>query len=494
MLNKFRKIIKRPLLQLLEWTEKTNIPPPIKATQEAFKKDIRIPVPAIAGIIYISVLLMISYELELSAMSILGFVVFVAIIMWLSVKYINYFEPEFLADDESVMLTGLVLVFVIFLSGALKTYNVPDWGIPVSSAVMLLTLLISIRIALLVGLVLSVFLGVLFDFSMDAFFIASFTSIVATFSASKVKNRHDLIKVGYNILLVLIVLTLVFNLMHGSQFAGFWKSLKWGVANSFVSVMITFAALPYLERFFSKTTSIRLLELGDFNQPLLKRLMTSAPGSYHHSQVVASLAESAAEIVDANPLLCRVGAYYHDVGKIAVPEYFIENQSAVAARRAELKLQMSSFVIISHVKEGMRLAREYNLDKVIVDIIEQHHGTSLVHYFYIKALEKGLTESEKSLYRYPGPRPRTKESAIIMLADAVEAASRTLKEPTYNRLLEMVHKIINNKFIDGQLDEVELTLADLLKIAERFANRLAGIYHSRIEYPEHPAEKPTIWR
>jgi len=304
-----------------------------------------------------------------------------------------------------------------------------------------------------------------------------------------VRNRYDLVRVGYYIIFTGICVAISFGLVQNWAFKEYIKVILFCLANGIVSVMIVSAILPYFEKVFSKTTAIRILELGDFNQPLLKRLMLEAPGSYHHSLMVASLSESAAEAVNANPLLCRVGSYYHDIGKVAMPEYFIENQSGMPVKKSELKIQMSSFVIISHVKEGVRLANEYGIDSCIIDIIEQHHGTSLVHYFYIKALERGLAESEKSVYRYPGPRPRTKESAIIMLADAVEATSRTLKDPSYKRLQEMVHKIINNKFIDGQLDEVKLTLVDLNKIAERFANRLAGIYHSRIVYPEMPGQQ-----
>ena len=488
MLNKVKRVIKKPLLKILEWTEKTHIPAPVRATQEMFKKDIRIPVPVIVLFTSVCLVFMVAFELRLSFKGVLGFVIFITSVMWLSVIYIKKFEKDFGADDEGIMLTGFLIIFITFLSGALKTQNIPVWGVPVSSVAILLTLLISPSIALLAGLIVSISLSVIFDFSIWAFSVSFLANTISIFAASKVRNRYDLKNVGYYVILFMIISAISIGLICDWTIPQYARNIMFGIGNGIVSVMLVFAALPYLEKFFSKTTSIRILELGDFNQPLLKKFMVEASGSYHHALLVASLAESAAEMVDANPLLCRVGAYYHDVGKITAPEYFIENQGTVISRRNELKLQMSSFIIISHVKEGVRLAKEYGIDKPIIDIIEQHHGTSLVHYFFLKALEKGLPESEKSLYRYPGPKPNTKESAIVMLADAVEATSRTLKDPSFKRLQEMVYKIINNKFTDGQLDDVKLTLADLHKIAEKFTNRLSSIYHARIVYPETPAQ------
>ncbi len=489
MLNKIKQIIKKPVLMILEWTEKTNIPAPVKATQEALKRDIRVPIPAIIALIAVSLLIMISFELHLSFSEIIGYVIFLSMLMLFSVMYAVRFEKSFIADDEGMMLAGFLMVFIIFLSGALKTQNVPVWGMPVSSVAILLTILISPSIALLFAIIVSIFLSVIFDFSIWSFSFSLLTSIVGIFAAGKASNRYDILKIVFYVTLVTLFFAACTGLICQWNPAMYMRAAEWGLLNGLATIAIVAFSLPFLERFFSKTTMIRILELGDFNQPLLKKFMTEAPGSYHHSLLVASLSEAAAEVVGANPLLCRVGAYYHDVGKIAVPEYFIENQATMLSKRSELKLQMSSFVIISHVKEGVRLAKEYGIDKKIIDIIEQHHGTSLVHYFFIKALEKGLPESEKSLYRYPGPKPNTKESAIIMLADAVEATSRTLKEPTFKKLQEMVYKIINNKFTDGQLDDVELTLADLHKIAEKFANRLASIYHARIVYPEAPQQQ-----
>jgi putative nucleotidyltransferase with HDIG domain len=218
-----------------------------------------------------------------------------------------------------------------------------------------------------------------------------------------------------------------------------------------------------------------------------------AAGTYHHSLVVGNLAEAAAGLVGANPLLARVGSYFHDIGKIEKAEYFAENKQDPSQMHDKLAPSMSSLIITNHVKDGIELAERYKLGNAIKDIIEQHHGTGLVTYFYHQAIEKVQQAGDKSQqgeqvseesFRYPGPKPQTKESAIVMLADSCEAASRVLPNPTPQRLKELVRKIVNNKFIDRQLDECELTLKDITKISDCFARVLTGIYHSRIEYPE----------
>src|SRR5208282_5556960 len=220
-------------------------------------------------------------------------------------------------------------------------------------------------------------------------------------------------------------------------------------------------------------------------QPLMHNLMIAAPGTYHHSIIVGNLAESAAEAVGANPLLARVTACYHDIGKMRMPEYFVENQTNSTNKHEKLTPHMSSMILISHVKDGVELARQYKMPKPIADIIQQHHGTSLITYFYQKALEQtkdGLPLRED--YRYPGPKPQTRVAAIVMMADAVEAASRALAEPTPARISALVDKIINHIFLDVQIDECELSLKDISEIKKRFTYILTSIFHRRIEYPE----------
>src|SRR5208283_649869 len=243
--------------------------------------------------------------------------------------------------------------------------------------------------------------------------------------------------------------------------------------------------LPVIEYVFAVTTDISLIELMDLDQPLMRNLMIAAPGTYHHSIIVGNLAEAAAEAVGANPLLARVTACYHDIGKIRMPEYFVENQTNSVNKHEKLMTHMSSMILISHVKEGVELARQYKMPKQIADIIQQHHGTSLITFFYQKALEQ--TKDELPLqedYRYPGPKPQTRVAAIVMMADSVEAASRSLAEPTPARISALVDKIINHIFLDGQIDECELTLKDISEIKKRFTFILTSIFHRRIEYPE----------
>jgi putative nucleotidyltransferase with HDIG domain len=258
------------------------------------------------------------------------------------------------------------------------------------------------------------------------------------------------------------------------------------VINGIVSCIIAIGILPVFEYLFKTVTNISLLELADFNQPLLQRLILEAPGTYHHSLIVGNLSEAACGAVGAKALLARIGAYYHDIGKLFKPDYFSENQDMSRSKHDALTPSISKMVIMNHVKEGIDLARKHKLNPRIIDFIQQHHGKSLVYYFYQRALEniEENQEIKEEGFRYPGPKPNTKETAIVLLADSVEAAVRSLKEPSPANIKEAVHTVINNKFIDGQLDECDLTLKDMDKISAVFVHLLSGIHHSRITYPE----------
>jgi len=256
------------------------------------------------------------------------------------------------------------------------------------------------------------------------------------------------------------------------------------LVNGLVSGVIVLGVLPVFEYMLQRVTNISLLELADFHHPILQRMILEAPGTYHHSLIVGNLADTACETIGANSLLARIGAYYHDIGKLHKPEYFIENQDIKKNMHDELSPTMSKLIIMNHIKEGLELAKKYKLSPVLWDFIQQHHGSSLVYYFYRRALEDKEEDQEiaEEGFRYPGPKPDTKETAIVLLADSVEAATRTLKDPTPAKIEEVVHKIINNKFIDGQLDECDLTLKDIEKISGVFTKILSGIYHSRLDY------------
>ncbi|MCM8779955.1 MAG: HDIG domain-containing protein [Candidatus Omnitrophica bacterium] len=270
-----------------------------------------------------------------------------------------------------------------------------------------------------------------------------------------------------------------------------WRSYLLVFLNGAITGVIAQPLVLFFEYLFKTITNMSLLELSDTrDSPLFREMILKAPGTYHHSLIVGNLAEAACEAIGANALLARVGAYYHDIGKVAKAEYFIENQFNQDASHDALAPSMSKLVVMNHVKEGVDLARKYRLNPAIVDFIAQHHGTSLVYYFYRRALEESDLEHEvkEDIYRYPGPKPKTKETAIVLLADSVEAASRSLKDTNSAKIEETVRKIINNKFIDGQLDDCELTLRDLETISSTFIRILGSVYHARVNYPESTSE------
>jgi len=246
--------------------------------------------------------------------------------------------------------------------------------------------------------------------------------------------------------------------------------------------------LPYLETAFSVTSMIKLLEMSNPNQELLRRLLMEAPGTYHHSIMVGNLAEAAAPAINAQPLLVRVGALYHDLGKTKRPYFFVENQTGYDNPHEKIAPSLSALIITSHIRDGVEMAREKKVPQSILDIMEQHHGTSLVRYFYSRALEEDREGAvHEDTFRYEGPKPQTKEAALIMLADTVEAGVRSLPDPTPGKIEGMVRKLIKDKLNDNQLEECDLTFRDLNLLAEAFSKSLVGIYHKRIEYPENIA-------
>jgi putative nucleotidyltransferase with HDIG domain len=272
-------------------------------------------------------------------------------------------------------------------------------------------------------------------------------------------------------------------------FATLLRDVMWGGLSSFLSVSIAFLLLPPVEHLFGLTSDITLLELSDLNRPLLKRMQLEVPGTYHHSMVVGSLAEAAAEALGANSLLARVMAYYHDIGKLSKPEYFAENEPVSSRSRHEkLAPSMSALVVKSHISEGLELARKERLPRAVQNAIPEHHGTMVMAFFYVKAQELDPNVRRED-YCYPGPKPRARETAILMLADGVEGASRALAEPTPSRIRGLVTRIIDERVQEGQLDQCGLTLQDLAKIREAFIPVLTAIFHVRAPYPEDPRKR-----
>ena len=366
-------------------------------------------------------------------------------------------------------------------------------GIPVGA--MLVRILLNSETALVFSVAAAVFSGWLVE---NSFFFAVYFligSVVGAHSVEYSEDRSTLLKAGAKVGLVNTLTILCQSLM-----AHRWVPLEigfnvlFGFLGGFVAALAVLGILPLMEWIFGYTTNIRLLELANMNHPLLKQLLLEAPGTYHHSMVVSTMAETAARSMNANPLLARVSAYYHDIGKITKAEYFIENQSYEENKHENLTPSMSSLILMSHVKDGVDLARQYKLGSKVYDIIQQHHGTGLIAFFYQKAKDqenREMEQVEEETFRYPGPKPQTKEAALVMLADAVEAASRTLSQPTPARLQGMVQRIINNIFTDGQLDECELSLKNLHQIAKSFNTILSSIHHQRVEYPVSAAKEAT---
>jgi cyclic-di-AMP phosphodiesterase PgpH len=357
--------------------------------------------------------------------------------------------------------------------------------LPVAAFSMLAALLYrDLELALLFTIGLSVTAGLIFGVDLYLTSVLLTGGIVSSLFVWRARRRSTIMNAGFFQGLAQTLIVLMFY--HDIFPAAHWKFYFIPFVNGFISAFLVAGLLPVFEYLFKVSTDISLLELADFNHPLLKRLVLEAPGTYHHSLMVGNLSEMAAESVGANALLARVGAYYHDIGKLSKPEYFSENQDRCASKHDQLSASMSKLVIMEHIKNGVELAQKNRLNNALIDFITQHHGTSLVYYFYRRALE--MTENDEAVkeevFRYPGPKPQTKETAIVMLSDSVEAASRALEEPTAERISDIVHRIINNKFIDGQLDACELTLRDLEKIASVFIHILGAFYHSRIDYPD----------
>ncbi|MFH1368113.1 MAG: HDIG domain-containing metalloprotein [Elusimicrobiota bacterium] len=483
MIN-YKPAFRKLLLKLLKWTEKgSEQAPAVRGGGRRFwQNEIRLPSPLIVALCMLAFFVVLIFDVGFAWQKIIGLAIFLSIVYTFLSIYIHFDVRWLLKDDEAAMLLGLIFVIGILLMQLSKVWISP-YATPLAVTAVLTGLLLSKRLALAVTIILCLIFGVLNNFGQEYTLAKMFGCFAAIAYLPKVRARKDLTRLGLIVALAngAMVITIHLYMFGLSSLGNMWTNVMWSAVSGIASGLIVLGILPYLETFFSRTTNIKLLELADFNQPLLKRLMMDAPGTYHHSLIMASLAEQTAAAIGANSLLARVMAYYHDIGKLLKPEYFIENQQTMGNPHDPLSPTMSSLVVISHVKEGSALAKQYNLDKIIVDAIEQHHGTSLIHYFYHRALEAN-PNTKPDDFRYPGPKPLSKETAILMLADSAEAASRAIEDPSPGRLKDTVEKVINNKFTDGQFSECSITLHDLSQIAETLAAVLSGIHHARIEY------------
>lgn len=399
--------------------------------------------------------------------------------------YLYQQRPDIFRSDAQLALMGLIVLLVMALAkvGTFIPWEGSGFLVPVGLAGLLITLLVDSRVALIVVIMLAVMAAALYGLDGRVFIVALAGGISAVYSVSRVSQRSDLTRAGFIVGGTSFLTMVALGLLRSDMFIIQYSFL--GVVTGLVSAVGTIGLLPYLETLFRITSSIRLLELSNPNHPLLRKLLMEAPGSYHHSILVGNLAEAAAEAIGADPLLVRVGAQYHDIGKTKRPYFFVENQFGGENPHDKISPTLSTLIVISHVKDGVELAQEYQLPPVIVDFIKEHHGTDLVKYFYQKAVEAAQGEPvDEQDFRYPGPKPQSKETALVMLADGVEAAVRSLSRPTPGRIEGLVRRLIKERLESGQLDESNLTLRDLDKIADAFVRVLTGIFHKRVEYPE----------
>lgn len=406
--------------------------------------------------------------------------------------YLRQFDPKGFASAR--FLTSILALFLATLGIEKITVLIPSsslYLLPGALASVLLTILWDPAIGILGALVMPLLSAPLADFRLEIILMLLVGSLMGTFAARGIRKRIHFLKVG-----------LAVGLANAAVLAGFFLSQDWhlsealeasslGLANGFLVTALSFFLVPLAESLFNLTTDITLLELSDLNHPLLKRMVVEAPGTYHHSLVVSTLAEAACEAIGANALLARVGCYFHDIGKIARSEYFTENQTPQSRGKHEkLTPTMSCLIIMNHVKEGVELAKKYQLKDVIIRFIPEHQGKGVIYYFYKRALDQAVPGESVCAddFRYPGPKPQSRETAVALLADSVEAASRSLKEINPPAIRTLVRKVINEKFIDGQLDECDLTLKDLHKIQESFVHNLMAIFHTRVDYPSPPKD------
>jgi hypothetical protein len=423
------------------------------------------------------------------AASVIAGVVLMSVLIAFSGWYWAAFDEALWNRMRDLVLLSTLLLGMMYVT-RLTSLLVPEispYLMPVPLVGILATLLVGPRPAVLVTLM-STVAALLLGFAGGAQAVAALISSVAGIVlTSRLRRRSDMFAVGGLVMVVLGVVSFGASLASGNELADSLVSGGYGVIGGLATAVLMVGSLPFLESIFGITTDVTLLELGSPSHPLLRRLMTEAPGTYAHSVMTANLAETAAEAIGANPLLARAGAYFHDIGKVRRPAFFVENQAGGTNPHDRTSPSLSARIITAHVREGVELAEEYKLPREVVDIVREHHGTTVVSYFYDKASKKGGPVVEAD-YRYDGRRPHTPEAALVMLADSVEAAVRTLEDPTPARIEAMVRRIVQNKVADHQLDESALTLTDIETATMVYTRMLSSVYHPRVEYPE-PAEK-----
>lgn len=442
----------------------------------------------------------------------LGYFILVTLVLWVSYEFGSRYVRKFRLNSRDTRFVGFLLVAVLLFIRfsffvAYAVSNSPflpipaqayTYIIPVAVGAMLVRLILNAEVALIFAVVVSILTG--FFILNDPYFTAYalISNIVAASAITNVDKRSSVVRAGmttgcFNVLAVIALL--LAQSYQSTAVDLSWVDVLWclfaalvgGLLNAFVLLI----GAPIIEFMFGYSTDMKLLELANLNHPLLRELIIRAPGTYHHSHLVGILSEAAAEKIGANPLLARVGAYYHDIGKMRKPQYFIENAKENTSWHERISPHMAALIISSHIKDGVEMARQAGLPEQIVDLIPQHHGTKMIGFFYElakKSNDPELQTISEADFRYPGPKPQSQEAGILLLADGVEASVRALKEKSPTRIQQTVESIINKSFVESQLDECDLTLKDLNDIATSFTHILVGIYHQRIEYPKQSTD------
>ncbi len=412
-----------------------------------------------------------------------GMGLIVLLLLMVTAVYLRQYHEDIWEQDKLLLAWSLGVVLTLALARIMAPRFNP-YLIPVAAGTTLIAVLLRPRVALYTAAVLSLLFTVTGGGDIRLGLVAFIGATVGAFAIKRISHRTDLIVAGLRVGVANALAIAAFGL--ADQLPVYPEVLgdaMFGLGNGILVGIIAIGALPYLEHLFGLVTPIKLLELSNPGHPLLRRLQMEAPGTYHHSIMVANLAEAAAEAIGADAILARVGTYYHDIGKIKRPVFFIENQVGMDNPHEKMSPNLSALTVMAHVRDGLDYAREYKLPQAVADFIPQHHGTNLVTYFYAQALERGDAPSEDA-FRYEGPRPRTKETAIVMLADAAEGAARAMTRPAPDRIEQLVRRIIREKLEDGQLDECDLTFHELHVITETFTRLLASMFHPRVEYPD----------
>ena len=429
-----------------------------------------------------------------SIITYIGRLLIIGILISYFFTFLLIYRSHIFEKWQLLLVIAFIYVFIIIIANIfVYQLDFSEFLIPVTVAAMLLTILFDARIGFMGTTSIVLLVGIMIGNDLEFIVTGLFMSSIAMYTVRRIRTRSKFITAIFSLMGASIIAVLSHGLFMGHSVSTMGVDLTYLLVSSIFAPIITYGLIIILEVSFGITTDLSLIELLDFNHPLLKRLQQEANGTFNHSVVVGNLAEACADAINARSLLCRVGAYYHDLGKMERPEYYIENQFMGDNKHDSLTPAMSAKIIRKHVIDGLKLAKDYGLPKLVSDFIPMHHGTSRVEYFYRMALEAAKDTNEKvddSAYRYPGPKPNTKETGILMICEAVEAAVRSIKEPDILKIDTMVDKVIKGRLNDGQLDECPLTLDDLRKIKGTVDGNsgmlpvLRGIYHIRIEYPE----------